>query len=709
MRRPASEFRPFAPRARRTIVAILLTFALVSALSAALSIWTTGHSRHRATLLEVAARQRTLAERYVAEVELARNGQQADPGRTAALLAASARALLDGGTAPAVAGDDDETALSAVTDPQARAQLMQEQRLVTDLSKTGRALLAKRSVSSVPLTAHERIAATDPVQRVRVLAALTSNVALNAARTIAQQTDRNITSSIRLQVALGIGGLAVSLLLAWALIATTRRQTSLFRSLVTSSTDLVLVFGRGGCRYVSQSVVSMLGRPEAELHGSGFDRFVHEDDRTALEAARETGKPRELVLRVRNASGQWRHLEAHLTDLRNDRDVHGVVLNARDISERVALEQELTRQAQRDSFGSQLTEALEMADEEEATYDIVERAMVEVSPVSPMELLLSDSSRANLERSAISVAGAPGCPVQSPFSCVAVRRGSPVVFESSEALNACPKLRDRPSGPCSAVCVPVSFMGRSLGVLHATGPEGQPLDSQQVAQLTTLATQAGARIGTVRAFERTQLQASTDSLTGLVNRRMLERQLRGLLRQGRPFALAVADLDRFKQLNDKHGHEAGDRALRMFAHIARSSLRDEDTVARWGGEEFMFAFPDLDRHQATSVLDRVRTSLAESMSGDHPVFTASFGVTDSTRGETLDELVRLVDVGLYAAKEAGRDRITISETLPAGPGLTVVSEEPSDADEKQRPRRARPAFHEAANEDDPHVSGLEIR
>src|SRR5207248_4830344 len=140
----------------------------------------------------------------------------------------------------------------------------------------------------------------------------------------------------------------------------------------------------------------------------------------------------------------------------------------------------------------------------------------------PMELLLSDSSRANLERAAASpTVGAPGCPVSSPYSCVAVRRGQPVEFDSSEALNACPKLRNRPSGPCSAACVPVSFMGRALGVLHATGPEGQPLDSQQVAQLTTLATQAGARIGTVRAFERTQLQASTDSLTGLVNRRML--------------------------------------------------------------------------------------------------------------------------------------------------------------------------------------------
>ena len=65
------------------------------------------------------------------------------------------------------------------------------------------------------------------------------------------------------------------------------------------------------------------------------------------------------------------------------------------------------------------------------------------------------------------------------------------------------------------MCVPVSFMGRALGVLHATGPEGAPLDAEQIAQLTTLATQAGARIGTVRAFEKTQLQASTDGLTGL--------------------------------------------------------------------------------------------------------------------------------------------------------------------------------------------------
>jgi diguanylate cyclase (GGDEF)-like protein len=285
-----------------------------------------------------------------------------------------------------------------------------------------------------------------------------------------------------------------------------------------------------------------------------------------------------------------------------------------------------------------------------------------------------------------------------------------VVFDSSEALNACPKLRDRPTGACSAVCVPLAFMGRSLGVLHVTGPEHAPPDDEQVSKLTELATQAGARIGTVRAFERTQLQASTDSLTGLVNRRTLERQLRGLMKQERPFALALADLDHFKKLNDRHGHDAGDRALRVFAQVAHAALRDDDTVARWGGEEFMFVLPDLDRHHATSILERIRAVLSESHTGGHPPFTASFGVTDSSCASSLVELVRLADLGLYAAKEAGRDRITISDALPETSALTVVAQPRASGNgEPSRKSRARPAIQEAAHDDEPLTGGLEIR
>jgi diguanylate cyclase (GGDEF)-like protein/PAS domain S-box-containing protein len=698
---------PFGARTRGTVIAILITFALVSGGSAILSIWTTSRSKDRGTVIEVAARQRTLAERYVAEVGLLRAGKVADPRLVGVLLGQSARALLDGGVAPAVNGDDDETPLAAARGATLRPQLMQEQRLVSDLTRTGAALLAHRSVTAVRLTAGERVDVADPVRRLRVLAALTSNVSLNAARTIARGSDRNISNLITLQVGLGAGGLVVSLLLAWALIATTRRQSAHFQSLVTSSTDLVLVFGDGGCRYVSQSVSTMLGRPKTELLGSRFADFVHDDDRERLEHALGNGGGGQILFRMQNALGVWRHLDAHLTNLRADRYVRGIVLNARDISDRVELEDELTRQAQRDNFGSQLVEALEMADEEQTTYDVVERAMVEVSADSPMELLLSDSSRANLEQAATNpTSGAPGCPVQSPFSCVAVRRGNPVVFESSEALNACPKLRDRPGGPCSAVCVPVGFMGRALGVLHATGPEGKPLDANQVAQLTTLATQAGARIGTVREFEKTQLQASTDSLTGLDNRRTLEQKLRDFIKQQQPFALAIADLDHFKQLNDRHGHEAGDRALRIFAQTAANALRDRDLIARWGGEEFMIVLPGLDRHQAESVLERIRANLSEAHTGGHPPFTASFGVTDTTRVETLEQLLHLADIGLYESKEAGRDRITISETTPDAPSLAAVGDSPAKATPGTQ---RRPAIHEAAREDDPEPRGLEIR
>ncbi|HEX6702502.1 MAG TPA: EAL domain-containing protein [Gaiellaceae bacterium] len=343
-------FRPFATRGRRTIVGILATFALFSAMTVTVSIWATSGSQHRAAVLEVAARQRTLAERYVQEVLLARAGAQADPAQTGRLLARSADSLLNGGVAPAVDGDDDETPLPRADGGMVRAQLRQERRLVHDLTATGDAVLAGRPTTSIKLTADERLSVRDPVQRLRVLAALTSNVSLNAAHTIGAEDDRHITRLIVIELVLGAVGLLSSLLLAFGLIAATRRQTAHFRSLVTSSTDLVLVFGDGGCRYASESVAKMLGHTEEDLFGEGFARFVHEDDLPSLRAACAHGEPHEIVVRLANEFHEWRQLEAHVTDLRDDRQIRGIVLNARDVTERLRLEEELTHQAFHDGL-----------------------------------------------------------------------------------------------------------------------------------------------------------------------------------------------------------------------------------------------------------------------------------------------------------------------------------------------------------------------
>jgi diguanylate cyclase (GGDEF)-like protein/PAS domain S-box-containing protein len=356
--RGRSAFTPFAGRGRLTIAAILLTFGLFSAVSVVLSINATSRSKNRATEVEVAARQRTLAERYVKEVLLARQGAKSDPAAMATVLTKSASTLLDGGTAPGVEGDDDETELAPATGATLRAQLRQSRRLVRDLTATGSALLAHRPVESVPLTAHEKIQLEDPVTRLRALAGLSSNISLNAARTIATDSDRNISDLIDLQVALGAAGLLTSLLLAWALIAAARRQTAHFRSLVTSSTDLVMAFGSGGLRYVSGSVSKMVDRSDSELLGGGLKPLVHPDDRATVESACKHGAPQQITFRLVNKFGEWRHLEAHVTDLREDRHVRSVVLNARDVTERVELEAQLTRQAFYDNLTGLANRAL---------------------------------------------------------------------------------------------------------------------------------------------------------------------------------------------------------------------------------------------------------------------------------------------------------------------------------------------------------------
>lgn len=318
--------------------------------------------------------------------------------------------------------------------------------------------------------------------------------------------------------------------------------------------------------------------------------------------------------------------------------------------------------AVRASFGKHLADALDMADREQQVTRVAARAMGDIATAVPMELLVADSSQASLSRaSQHPTAGAPGCGVASPYDCVAVRRGNVVTFEHSETLNACIHLRERACGAVSAVCVPVTFMGRAIGVLHAAGPVDAPLKAEQVQQLGTLGTQIGMRIGTVRAFAKSQVEASTDGLTGLPNRRTLEQQMRLLSSGDAEFVVVMCDLDHFKLLNDGQGHAAGDAALRVFSDVLRQSLRETDLVGRWGGEEFTFVLVNAQAGAAEEMVGRLRMRLADALKqANSPRFTSSFGIADSAQSRQPDQLVRLADMALYQAKAQGRDRACVA-------------------------------------------------
>ena len=185
-------------------------------------------------------------------------------------------------------------------------------------------------------------------------------------------------------------------------------------------------------------------------------------------------------------------------------------------------------------------------------------------------------------------------------------------------------------------------------------------------RLVTLGTQIGMRIGTVRAFEKTQLQAATDGLTGLPNRRSLEQQMRQIALSDKAFTVVMCDLDHFKMLNDTHGHAAGDNALRTFSEVLRQSLRDQDRVGRWGGEEFSFVLVGAGAANAEEMVNRLRKRLAQTLQmGKGPRFTASFGIADSAMSRRPEDLIRLADVALYQAKASGRDRACIADPSAA--------------------------------------------
>jgi diguanylate cyclase (GGDEF)-like protein/PAS domain S-box-containing protein len=168
-----------------------------------------------------------------------------------------------------------------------------------------------------------------------------------------------------------------------------------------------------------------------------------------------------------------------------------------------------------------------------------------------------------------------------------------------------------------------------------------------------------------RADAELRAAAETDFLTGACNRRFLfdagQRELERCQRQGLPFSLIGMDIDHFKQINDRHGHEAGDRVLVAVAARIRDAIRGSDVFARVGGEEFVLILPGTSLATATQIAEKMRAMVRELPVTTIPEplrITASFGVA-TDQGGTLDSLLRTADAAMYEAKQGGRDRVCV--------------------------------------------------
>ncbi|MBX3700504.1 MAG: GGDEF domain-containing protein [Dokdonella sp.] len=323
---------------------------------------------------------------------------------------------------------------------------------------------------------------------------------------------------------------------------------------------------------------------------------------------------------------------------------------------------------------ARLQHALEIAEDEPAVLRIAEQALRAVAGAGGAQLLLADDPDGDVSHT-ITVGDmepAARCVIRRPADCPSIRRGQGLVYEDGMALSACPGLSGQIDTGCAAACTPIFTGGRGTGMVRALGTADDPALYRLLQSLNFNAHKVGTRLAGIRSVAASEAKATTDPLTGLHNRRALDARLAILLDQQAPFALVIADIDHFKKINDNHGHEVGDRALKVLASALRQTVRRHDLVCRFGGEEFVILLVGLDAGAAAELLERLRAELPRATTrGGVPAFTISAGVVDQQDGPDGEALLRIADGLLYEAKSQGRDRVRVSPrsataALPAG-------------------------------------------
>lgn len=324
----------------RRLLWIVAVYLLVIGTILGYNAIATASERHAALVVNVAARQRAVAERYIKDVLLSLSGYPADPQADAQALQENAVALLDGGTVDAVQGADGRVHIPASNDWKVRAKLNQERRLIAKLVSTGDDLLA-RGPGAPDL--HQRIL------QLRIIGAQVSTITNDAVGQMTRDVDATFTRLVRVGIILGILGTLAALTMGFLLRRASAQRAAQFQSLIHNASDLITVIDRDlSILYASPSAGRFVGYSLPDLTGKKLSELVHPEDLPAVHHALDdlVEHPTSTVnvdYRLRYNAESWRHVQTAATNLLHHPLVGGMVLNTRDITERVMAERQLQR------------------------------------------------------------------------------------------------------------------------------------------------------------------------------------------------------------------------------------------------------------------------------------------------------------------------------------------------------------------------------
>jgi len=282
----------------------------------------------------------------------------------------------------------------------------------------------------------------------------------------------------------------------------------------------------------------------------------------------------------------------------------------------------------------------------------------------------------------------------STEDCCAVRGGRLHTHLDSPRGLECRHFHGR--APAAYICFPLSALGETLGILHVNANSAALFTASRLTLIQQIGEYAALRLANLKLKEKLQDQSIRDPLTGLYNRRFLETTLEQELRgfgekqDGIGIGIIMADIDGFKLFNDTFGHEAGDHVLREIGALLRRSVRSEDIVCRYGGEEFLAVIPESSPESVCERAELMRNAISklELEHASRPLgrITASFGISFAQNNEiSSDTLLRRADEALYVAKRSGCDCVRVCDSVAT---LLALTKEDKELPGSVRPRTA---------------------
>lgn len=504
-----------------------------------------------------------------------------------------------------------------------------------------------------------------------------------------------------------------------------REGEAYFRTLAEALPQMIWTTGPDGMAdYCNKRWHAVMGITEEQTLGQAWSAMLHPDDRVVFleswQRALRTGEGFELEYRMRDEAKGFRWYLGRATPLR---DSDGAILKwfgtCTDIEDQKQNQQileeqlkagteeladantrlqeemhekdvarqeldrqhdqimhELTQRSQRATLLAQMGELLQSCVSKDEVFSAALGFAPRIFPTARGAVALLNAGRDLAE-----VIGSwADCKLSAtafePGACWALRTGHPHLVVAGDSTAPCAHAAGLKN---TYLCIPILAQGEALGVLHFQATDEAPtLAASELSLKTTFAGQVGFTVANLRLQEALRTQSFRDALTGLYNRRYLEetleREVRRAVRAEQSLGVLMLDLDHFKSFNDTYGHEAGDTVLREMGSFLAKSIRAEDVVCRFGGEEFVVILPTASLEAAHARGERIRAKLRDltvlHRGKSVGMLTVSVGVAAlPTHGTSPQKLLEAADAALYRAKREGRDRV-----VSADPPVTLEQE-----------------------------------